>query len=124
MTYLPEERRIVSTEDQEDGPHVKVTLERIYERQLVQQDILAPLPRTLDQIVLRLDSGDEWRRTHELETVRTIGRVGSVEEDVKELKPRVTANEIARWKLIGYGTIGGFLVTALVALSQLTGTTQ
>lgn len=109
---------------QENEPHVKVTLERIYERQLVQQDILAPLPRTLDQITLRLDVGDEWRRAHELETVRTIGRVGSVEGDVKDLKPRVTANEIARWKLIGYGTIGGVLVAALAGLSQIAATTR
>lgn len=114
----------MAAEDIENEPHVKVTLERIYERQLVQQDILAPLPHTLDQIGLRLDHFDEWKRSHELESVQTIGRVGSVEDDITDLKPRVAANEMARWKLVGYGTIGSVIVTALVAIFQLKANTQ
>lgn len=113
----------MASEELDNEPHVKVTLDRIYERQLVQESILAPVPRALDQIMRRIDGFDEWRRSHELESVRTISRVGSVEDDVNDLKPRVTASEMARWKLTGYGVLGGIIVTTIAAVAQMMGTT-
>jgi len=113
---------------EENQPHVRVTLDRIYERQLLQDEKLAPIPTiAADMIQLK-----DWRRRVDEGHTRLEDRMGVVEgrldearddrgairNDVREVRDRKTVAPMTLWIVVaGFLTLvisaSGVIVSAL-----------
>ena len=107
-----------TTEDNQ--PHVRVTLERIYERQLLQGEQLIPIPTMAKD----LSDIKDWRRQVDIAHVRLEDRMNGVEvkaevalaartkieDEVREVRDRKT---IAPWQMwSGIIALAGLAVAA------------
>ena len=113
---------------EENQPHVRVTLDRIYERQLLQDEKLAPIPTIANDLTQLKD----WRRRVDEGHTRLDDRMGVVEgrlnearderhtitKDVREVRDRKTVAPMTLWLVVaGFLTLvigaAGVIVSAL-----------
>ena len=95
---------------EDNQPHVRVTLDRIYERQLLQDEKLAPIPTiAADMIQLK-----DWRRRVDEGHTRLDDRMGVVEgrlneardergvinKDIREVRDRKTVAPMTLWVVV------------------------
>ena len=95
---------------EENQPHVRVTLDRIYERQLLQDEKLAPIPTIANDLTQLKD----WRRRVDEGHTRLDDRMGVVEgrlneardergvinKDIREVRDRKTVAPMTLWVVV------------------------
>ena len=115
----------------DNQPHVRVTLDRIYERQLLQDEKLAPIPTIAADLIQLKD----WRRRVDEGHIRLEDRMGNVEgrlseaigehhaisADIREVRDRKTVAPMTLWIVVaGILTLTIAATTGLInAISKL-----